>query len=100
MFTNVKACNTMEDHNNNLTKETMKLIVLNMELENKLDDQTISIDLRQKVQATQSSIELSKRLIVASVIKYEKVCKDVELQGSKLFNLEKKLLLVNEIALV
>jgi hypothetical protein len=90
----------MEDHNNNLTKETMKLIVLNMELENKLDDQTISIDLRQKVQATQSSIELSKRLIVASVIKYEKVCKDVELQGSKLFNLEKKLLLVNEIALV
>ncbi len=71
-----------------------------MELENKLDDQTISIDLRQKVQATQSSIELSKRLIVASVIKYEKVCKDVELQGSKLFNLEKKLLLVNEIALV
>ncbi len=82
----------MEDHNNNFTEETERLVVLNMELENKFDDPTISIDLRQKVQATQSSIEVFKRLVVAGVIKYERVCKDAKLQGSRLFRLEQKII--------
>jgi hypothetical protein len=81
----------MEDHNNNLMEETERLVMLNMKLENKFDDPTISIDLRQKVQATQSSIEVFKRLIIVGVIKYERVCKDVELQGSRLFTLEQKI---------
>ncbi len=38
MFTNVKAHNTMEDHNNNL-KEEMKRLVMLMQLKNKYDNQ-------------------------------------------------------------
>ncbi len=60
----------MEDRDNNLKEETKRLAMLDMELESNLDDPMTSIDLRQHVQATQSSIEVLKQLIVAGAIEY------------------------------
>ncbi len=62
--------------------------MLSMELESKLDDLMVSIDLRQHVQATQSFVEVLKWLVVGGAIEYEIICKDAELQSSKLFSLE------------
>ncbi len=47
--------------------------MLSMELESKLDDPMMSIDLKQQVQVEQSSVEAFKQLVVAGAI------------GSKLF---------------
>jgi hypothetical protein len=47
LLTKVKACNIMEDCNNNLKEKIKRLTMLSMELESKLDDPMTSIDLRQ-----------------------------------------------------
>jgi hypothetical protein len=81
----------MEDCNNNLKEEMERLEVLSMELESKLDDPMVFIDLRQHVRATQSFVEVLKWLIVGRAIDYKKTCKDAKLQGSRLFSLEQKI---------
>ncbi len=73
LLTKVKACNIMEDCNNNLKEKIKRLTMLSMELESKLDDPMTSIDLRQQVQVAQSSVEALKWLVVVGAI------------GSKLF---------------
>jgi hypothetical protein len=91
LLTNVKAHNIMENCNNNLKEEMERLAMLSVELESKLDDPMVSIDLRQQVQATQNFVEVFKWLVVGGAIEYKRICKDAELQNSRLFSLEQKI---------
>jgi hypothetical protein len=69
----------MENCNNNLKEEMERLAMLSVELESKLDDPMVFIDLRQHVQATQNFVEVIKWLVVGGVIEYKRICKDAEL---------------------
>jgi len=69
----------MENCNNNLKEEMERLAMLSVELESKLDDPMVFIDLRQQVQATQNFVEVIKWLVVGGAIEYKRICKDAEL---------------------
>jgi hypothetical protein len=62
-----------------------------MELESKFDNPLVYDVLRQKVQVQQHSIEVLCHLTNEGVIEYEKIFRDVEVQGSRLFHLEQKI---------
>jgi len=79
LLTNMKMNNLMEDCNNNLEEESKRLTTLSMQLESKLGDPLASKDLRNKVQAQQSIVNVFKHLTIVGTTEYEIMCKEVEL---------------------